>query len=129
MKQVTFRGTGQLNGSRIINLTIEVEDKTALDLRGPKRDEVKSAILAVHCPGVNVKPNQITCTITDIKEPKTTRIHTSNSQKTTNYKSQKSSFSLSNIIISLLFFPFKLAWRILKSTWSKNDHIDGTFLF
>ena len=126
MKQVTFRGTGQLNGCRIIDLTIEVEDKTALDLHGPKRDEVKSAILAVHYPGVNIKPNQIGCTVTDIKETKTTRNQNNNSEKPINYKSQKSSFSFSNIILWILFFPFKLVWWILKNVlkdlW-KNDHI------
>jgi hypothetical protein len=128
MKKVTFRGTGQLNGCRIIDLTIDVEDKTALDLHGPKRNEVKSAILAVHYPGVNIKPNQIACTITDIKEPKTTRIQTSNSEKSTNYKNKKGSFSFSNIILWILFFPFKLVWwvlkNLLKDMW-KNDHISG----
>jgi len=128
MKKVTFRGTGQLNGCRIIDLTIDVEDKTALDLLGPKRNEVKSAILAVHYPGVNIKPNQIGCTVTDIKETKTTRNQNNNSEKPINYKSQKSSFSFSNIILWILFFPFKLVWWILKNVlkdlW-KNDHMSN----
>jgi hypothetical protein len=50
MKQVTFRGTGQLNGPIIINKTIELDDRTASTLTGLKRDEVKLAILAIHYP-------------------------------------------------------------------------------
>lgn len=122
MKQVTFRGTGQLNGPVIINKTIELDDKIAQSLGGPKRDEVKTAILAVHFPGVRIKPNQIGCEIKDIKEPKTNQNQSRNSQKTTNYKKQKSSFSFSNIILWILFFPFKLAWWILKNIW-KDDHM------
>ncbi len=122
MKQVTFRGTGQLNGPVIINKTIELDDKIAQSLGGPKRDEVKTAILAVHFPGVRIKPNQIGCEIKDIKEPKTNQNQSRNSQKTINYKKQKKSFSFSNIILWILFFPFKLAWWILKNIW-KDDHM------
>ena len=122
MKQVTFRGTGQLNGPVIINKTIELDDKIAQSLGGPKRDEVKTAILAVHFPGVRIKPNKIGCEIKDIKEPKTNQNQSRNSQKTINYKKQKKSFSFSNIILWILFFPFKLAWWILKNIW-KDDHM------
>lgn len=122
MKQATFRGFGQLNGSRMINLTIEVEDKTALDLHGPSRDSVKQAILSIHYPGVKINPKDVGVEIKSIEDSKPIN----KSGKKTNIKK---SFSLSNIILSLLFFPFKLAWRILKSTWSNNDHIGGTFLF
>ena len=122
MKQVTFRGTGQLNGPVIINKTIELDDKIAQSLGGPKRDEVKTAILAVHFPGVRIKPNQIGCEIKDIKEPKTNQNQIRNSQKATNYKKQKSSFSFSNIILWIFFFPFKLVWWVLKNIW-KDDHM------
>lgn len=124
MKQVTFRGTGQLNGVVIIDKTIELDDKIAQSLRGSKRDEVKSAILAVHYPGVKIKPNQIGCEIKEIRESKITRNQNVNSEKTTNYKKQKSSFSFSNIILWIFFFPFKLVWWILKEIWNK-DHITG----
>ena len=100
MKQVTFRGTGQLNGPVIINKTIELDDKIAQSLGGPKRDEVKTAILAVHFPGVRIKPNQIGCEIKDIKEPKTNQNQSRNSQKTINYKKQKKSFSFSALVSS-----------------------------
>ena len=43
MKQVTFMGTGQLNGPVIINKTIELDDKIALSLGGSKRNEIISA--------------------------------------------------------------------------------------
>lgn len=124
MKQVTFRGTGQLNGPVIINKTIELDNNIAQSLGGPKRYEVTSAILAVHYPGVKIKPNQIGCEIRDIREPKITRNQNSNSEKTTNYKKQKSSFSFSNIILWILFFPFKLVWWILKNIW-KDDHMSN----
>ena len=124
MKQVTFRGTGQLNGPVIINKTIELDDKIAQSLGGPKRDEVKTAILAVHFPGVRIKPNQIGCEIKDIKEPKTNQNQSRNSQKTINYKKQKKSFSFSNIILWIFFFPFKLVWWVLKNIW-KDDHMSN----
>nr|WP_315198241.1 hypothetical protein [uncultured Flavobacterium sp.] len=123
MRQVTFRGTGQLNGPVIINKTIEVDIKTAQSLTGLKRDDVTSAILAIHYPGVKINPKQIGYEIKDIIEPKTTRNQNSNSKQTTNqYKQQKKSFSFSNIILWILFFPFKLVWWVLKNIW-KDDHL------
>ena len=121
MKQVTFRGTGQLNGPVIINKTIELDDKIAQSLAGPKRDEVKTAILAVHFPGVIIMPNQIGC---EIKENLTTSNQNNYSKKTTNSRNKKSSFSFSSIILWILFFPFKIAWWILKEIWNK-DHLTG----
>jgi hypothetical protein len=121
MKQVTFRGTGQLNGPVIINKTIELDDKIAQSLGGPKRDEVKTAILAIHFPGVKIKPNQIGCEIKSIKEPKATINVSNNYEKTNNHKKQKSSFSFSNIFLWLLFFPFKLAWWMFKAIWNDKD--------
>ena len=120
MKQVTFRGTGQLNGPIIINKTIELDDRTASTLTGLKRDEVKLAILAIHYPGVKIKPNQIGCEIIDIGPPKITKIQKNEYENNTNYIKQKSSFSIVNIILWLLFFPFKLAWWLLKKTWNEK---------
>lgn len=117
MKKVTFRGTGQLNGPVMINKTIELDDRTASTLTGLKRDEVKLAILTIHFPGVRIKPNQIVCDIEDIKSPK---IKKPDYVKKINYNKQKSSFSLVNIILWLLFFPFKLAWWLLKKTWNEK---------
>lgn len=120
MKQVTFRGTGQLNGPIIINKTIELDDRTASTLTGLKRDEVKLAILAIHYPGVKIKPNQIGCEIIDIRRPKITKNQKNEYENKTNYIKQKSSFSIVNIILWLLFFPFKLAWWLLKKTWNEK---------
>lgn len=120
MKQVTFRGTGQLNGPIIINKTIELDDRTASTLTGLKRDGVKLAILAIHYPGVKIKPNQIGCEIIDIRPPKITKIQKNEYENKTNYIKQKSSFSIVNIILWLLFFPFKLAWWLLKKTWNEK---------
>jgi hypothetical protein len=124
MKQVTFRGTGQLNGPVIINKTIELEDKIAQSLLGPKRDDVKLAILAVHFPGVKIKPNQIGCEVNSVKETKVSKNSNSSYQKTNSYKQQKSSFSFSNILLWIIFFPFKLVWWILKNIW-KDDHMSN----
>lgn len=120
MKQVTFRGTGQLNGPVMINKTIELDDRTTSTLTGLKRNEVKLAILAIHFPGVKIKPNQIVCDIEDIRSPITTKVEKNEYVKKTNYSKQKSSFSLVNIILWLLFFPFKLAWWLLKKTWNEK---------
>lgn len=123
MKQVTFRGTGQLNGPVIINKTIELDDKTASSLTGLKRDEVKLAILAIHYPGVQIKPNQIGCEIKSISKPKVNNSRTyssSSSKKSTNYKKTKSSFSLFSIITFILFWPFKIVWWIFKMIWSEK---------
>ena len=59
MPEVTFRGTGQLNGPVPITKTIEVDIETAKNLGGSKRDDVILAILAVHYPGVRINPRQI----------------------------------------------------------------------
>lgn len=120
MKQVTFRGTGQLNGPVIINKTIELDDKIAQSLAGPKKDEVKTAILSVHFPGVRIKPNQIGLEIKDIKKSEIPKNQNNKSIKTTTFKSKKSPFSFSNIILWILFFPFKLAWWLIKETWKDN---------
>jgi hypothetical protein len=120
MKQVTFRGTGQLNGPVIINKTIELEDKIAQSLLGPKRDDVKLAILAVHFPGVKIKPNQIGCEVNEIRIPKPTKVEKNEYVKNPNYYKQKKSFSILNIFLWLFFFPFKLAWWFLKKIWNEK---------
>lgn len=122
MKQAIFRGFGQLNGSRMINLTIEVEDKTALDLHGPSRDSVKQAILSIHYPGVKINPKDVSVEIKELKESK---LKTNVNKSIT----AKKPFSISSLVFSLIFFPFKIIWRIIKSIWNNNDHVGGTFLF
>lgn len=118
MKQVTFRGTGQLNGPVIINKTIELDDKIASSLHGAKRNEVKLSILSAHFPGVKINPAQIGCEVQSIKEKKTQVQPKSRTYNTSN----KKSFSLFSIITFLLFWPFKLIWWLLKSIL-KGNHI------
>lgn len=118
MKQVTFRGTGQLNGPVIIDKTIELDDKIAASLFGPKRNEVKLSILSVHFPGAKINPNEIGCSSQDIKANK--RQAVTNSR--TNNTSKKNTFSIFSIITFLLFWPFKLVWWLIKKIW-KEDHI------
>ena len=45
MIEATFRGTGQLNGPVPINKTIEVDEQTAQNIGGSKRNDVKLALL------------------------------------------------------------------------------------
>lgn len=59
MAQVTIKGTGQLNGVVIINKTMEMDDVQARAFIGSKKDEVISAVIAVHYPGVKINPRQI----------------------------------------------------------------------
>ncbi len=117
MKQVTFMGTGQLNGPVIINKTIELDDKIALSLGGSKRNEIKLEILAIHFPGVKINPSQISCQIKDIKS---TNVQKNISSKKDNYNNKKSSFSIFNLLLWLFFFPFKFAWWILKKIWNEK---------
>ncbi len=122
MKKVTFRGFGQLNGSRMINLTIEVEDKTALDLHGPSRDSVKQAILSIHYPGVKINPKDVSVEIKAI----TSRIIDKKDKEDdilNIYSGVKAKNKFGRITIwSLIFFPLKISWRIVKFLW-KTPHV------
>lgn len=119
MKRVTFRGTGQLNGPRSINKVLELEDQTAKDLMGQNRDRVILALMAVHFPGVEIKPKNIGINVESIYEKAD-----SNSAKQFLKKTKPSSFSFTNIILWILFFPFKLVWWMLKEIWN-TDHVTG----
>lgn len=117
MKRVTFRGTGQLNGPRSINKVLELEDQTAKDLMGQNRDRVILALMAVHFPGVEIKPKNIGINVESIYEKAD-----SNNAKQFLKKTKPSSFSFTNIILWILFFPFKLVWWMLKEIWN-TDHV------
>lgn len=115
MKRVTFKGTGQLNGPVIINKTIEVEDSVAKSLRGQNRKDVLTAILAIHYPGVRIKPNQVVCDIIEVREEKQSKSSSEKKERRPiNDNETKKSFSFFNLILWILFFPFKLSWWILK---------------
>ena len=120
MIEGTFRGTGQLNGPVPINKTINVDEHTAKNLGGSKKDQVKLAILAIHYPGVRINPRSISVNIQRIN-------------KKENYndfgkfakKNKPKSFSFLNLLLWIVFFPFKLAWWIIKSIWNDNDHTNA----
>jgi len=63
MAKVTIQGTGQLNGPVIIKKVLDLDDSQARNLVGAKRDEVLTAILAVHYPGVKIQPRQISVNV------------------------------------------------------------------
>ena len=125
MKKVTLRGTGQLNGPRIINKVLELEDQTARDLMGQNSDSVILALMAVHYPGVKIIPRNIGINVENIQEVKKVKEKTNhNNTRQFNNKTESSSFSFSNILLWILFFPFKLVWWILKNIW-KDDHMSN----
>lgn len=120
MRRVTFRGSGQLNGPVIINKTLEFDDRTASTLSGPKKNEVILAILAIHYPGVKIDPKKIGYESIHFSEKNATNkkeIKTRN-----NFKKEKKSFSLTNILLWILFFPFKAVWWLLKLTWKDDKY-------
>ena len=59
MKKVIIRGTGQKNGSVIVNDELELEDKEALELMGGNKDEAKLELLNKLYPGVKFDPKKI----------------------------------------------------------------------
>jgi hypothetical protein len=63
MAKVTLKGTGQLKGSVVINKTVELDDNQARNLTGSRKDDVITALLAVHYPGVKINPRQISVNI------------------------------------------------------------------
>jgi hypothetical protein len=122
MKEVKFTGTGQLNGCVVINKTIEVDDRTAISLTGLKRNEVTLAILAIHYPGVKINPRQIGYQINSISKPKNKNIIKKSSISANDYKKTKNTFSVASILTFILFFPFKIAWWLLKLVLKKDKY-------
>jgi hypothetical protein len=113
MYNVTFRGTGQLNGPVIIDKTIELDDRTTSSLTGLKRYEVTSAILAIHYPGVIIDSSKISIQSKYINQKFEKKLN----KKTTK---TKFNFTFSNIFLWLVFFPFKLLWWIVKEIFKKD---------
>lgn len=67
---VNLKGTGQLNGSVIIDKVLDLDDNIARALLGQRKDEVLHEIMNTHFPGVKYKPNQIGVNIVSNKKPK-----------------------------------------------------------
>lgn len=64
MATVKLQGTGQLNGSVVINKTVEMDLQQARTFVGAKQDDVIVAFLAVHYPGVKINPKKIGVVVT-----------------------------------------------------------------
>lgn len=120
MKKVTFRGTGQLNGPKSLNMVLELDDNTARDLMGQHSDKVILGIMAVHFPGVVVNPRKVGINVEEIKEKRNTGALKSIPIKKPITNKAKSSFSLFNLLLWVFFFPFKLAWWLLKKIWNES---------
>lgn len=118
MKEAKFLGTGQLNGPVIINKVIEIDDKIAINLRGQNSDRVILDIMQSHYPGVTINPRKVSVQINNIRKKDTTKLnqHSNRGQKV------KKSFTITNLILWIVFFPFKLGWWLLKKIWNE-DHV------
>ncbi|WP_027136805.1 hypothetical protein [Gaetbulibacter saemankumensis] len=111
--RVTFRGTGQLNGPVIIQKTVDLDRQTLNTFYGAKKDQVITAFLANHYPGVEINPRKISIIQEKVIKPNK---ENKNSNKTS--KSKSSSFT----IFTLIFLPFKIIWKII--TWlTKGSHV------
>jgi hypothetical protein len=119
MRRVTFRGFGQLNGVVSINKTIELDDKTASSLTGPKRNEVKLAILAIHYPGVKIDPKNIGIESVYFNERNITNRNEKNTKK--EGLNNNTSFSLFSILKFFIFLPFKIFRMFFKAIWNDRD--------
>ena len=102
MRKIKLRGYGQLNGVVIINKELELEDNVAQSFFGGKREDVITATLAVHYPGVIINPRQISVQNIEIKKK--------------NKGNQKSKSIFEG---KLIFLPFRITWKLLK--WLTND--------
>lgn len=111
--KVTFRGTGQLNGPVIIDKTLELDEKSLRPFYGAKKDEVMTAFLANHYPGVEINPRKVS-----IIQEKVTRTKSAKPRITTS-KSKKETKSFG--LMSIVFLPFKIIWKIIKFL-TKGNH-------
>lgn len=127
MNKVTFRGTGQLNGPVIINKTLELDDKTAITLTGLKRNDVILAILAMHYPGVRIDAKKIGIESIYFNEKNIAKQNQKTSRKNSKKSKSHFNFTFSNIILWILFFPFKLAWWVLKNVVTKDSSKEETW--
>lgn len=118
MQKVTFRGSGQLNGPVNIYKVLELEDQVARNLTGQNRHRVINEIMQNHYPGVNIKPGDVAVNIETISKKKKTK----SSQNSYRSKKEKKPLTLTNIILWLLFFPFKAAWWLIKKLW-QEEHV------
>ena len=84
--KVTVKGTGQLNGPKVINKTVIMDSSMANEFTGSKRYEVIEAFVNTHYPGVKINPKNFGANVVPIKS----------SEKTTSSKSNITSKSSSS---------------------------------
>ena len=122
MRRITFKGTGQLNGAVPISKTIELDDKTASSLSGPNKNDVIKAILAIHYPGVRIDPSKIGYESIYFNEKSNIGKSSLDKRDSSVKQNKKSSFS----VFTVLFFPVKLAWWLvkwlLKEMWKSDKY-------
>lgn len=63
LSKVTIKGTGQLNGSKIINICVEMDRTIANNFIGSKKEQVIEAFVSQHYPGVKINPKNINVNI------------------------------------------------------------------
>lgn len=93
---VIIKGTGQLNGQVRIDKTFEVDEHQAKLYRGNQRDQAISGAVAVHYPGVEVNPRNLSVNVVPVAAPKKT-----NGKKKSDFKGNP------------LFLPFRIVFRML----------------
>lgn len=63
MAKVIIKGSGQLNGTVVINKALEMDIAQARVFVGAKKDEALIALIAVHYPGVKINPKQLSVVV------------------------------------------------------------------
>lgn len=95
--KVTIKGTGQLNGPKVINKTVEMDTSMAKEFTGGNRYQVIEAFVSKHYPGVQINPKNIGVNVVPIKSAseKNTKKETTSTSKNT--KDSEKSSSTKNI--------------------------------
>uniref|UniRef100_UPI00404A4BA0 hypothetical protein n=1 Tax=Flavobacterium sp. TaxID=239 RepID=UPI00404A4BA0 len=66
--KVTVKGTGQLNGPKIINKTVIMDSSMAKEFTGSKRYDVIEDFVRTHYPGVKINPKSFGANVVPIIE-------------------------------------------------------------
>lgn len=66
--KVTVKGTGQLNGPKVINKTVIMDSSMAKEFTGSKRYDVIEDFVRTHYPGVKINPKSFGANVVAIKE-------------------------------------------------------------
>lgn len=66
--KVTVKGTGQLNGPKVINKTVIMDSSMAKEFTGSKRYDVIEDFVRTHYPGVKINPKSLGVNVVSVKE-------------------------------------------------------------